>query len=61
MPTLVIHGDEDPILPLPHGEATARAIPGAKLVVLRGVGHDFPPDAIPEYLEAVLSHLQANA
>ena len=61
VPALVIHGDEDPILPLAHGQATADAIPGAKLAVLRGVGHDFPPDAIPEYMEAVLSHLAANA
>lgn len=61
VPTLVVHGDEDPILPLAHGQATADAIPGAKLVVLRGVGHDFPPDAIPEYVEAVLFHLRANA
>jgi esterase len=60
VPTLVIHGDEDPILPLAHGEATARAIPGAKLVVLRGVGHDFPESAIPEYLDAILAHLDAH-
>jgi pimeloyl-ACP methyl ester carboxylesterase len=59
IPTLVIHGDEDPILPLAHGEATASAIPGAKLVVLRGVGHDFPESALPEYLDAVLGHLGA--
>ena len=60
VPTLVIHGDEDPILPLPHGEATAAAIPGAKLVVLRGVGHDFPASAQQEYVEAILAHLAAN-
>ena len=36
VPTLVIHGDEDPILPLAHGEATAEAVPDATLVVLRG-------------------------
>jgi len=60
VPALVIHGDEDPILPLAHGEATAAAIPGAKLLVLRGVGHDFPPSAIPEYVDAVLAHLRAH-
>jgi esterase len=60
VPTLVIHGDEDPILPLAHGEATAAAIPGAKLVVLRGVGHDFPASAEQEYLDALLGHLAAN-
>lgn len=60
-PTLVIHGDEDKILPLGHGEATAAAIPGAKLVVLQGVGHDFPEPAMGEVLEAILSHLKVSA
>lgn len=59
-PTLVIHGDEDRILPLGHGEATAAAIPGAKLVVLRGVGHDFPEPALREYAAAILDHLKAS-
>jgi pimeloyl-ACP methyl ester carboxylesterase len=59
-PTLVLHGDEDPILPLGHGEATAEAIPGAKLVVLRGLGHDFPVSALEEYLTPILAHLEAN-
>jgi pimeloyl-ACP methyl ester carboxylesterase len=39
-PTLVIHGSEDPILPLPHGLALAKEIPGAKLIVVEGMGHD---------------------
>jgi pimeloyl-ACP methyl ester carboxylesterase len=60
VPALVIHGDEDPILPLAHGQATADAIPGAKLLVLRGVGHDFPASAIPEYVDAVLAHVRAH-
>lgn len=42
VPTLVLHGDEDPLFPLPHGEALAREIPGARLVVLPRTGHEFP-------------------
>jgi pimeloyl-ACP methyl ester carboxylesterase len=42
-PTLVIHGSDDPLFPLPHGEALAREIPGAELLVLEGVGHEYPP------------------
>ena len=42
IPTVVIHGTEDPILPLPHGEAIARTIPGARLITLEGAGHDLP-------------------
>ena len=39
---LVLHGDRDPILRMSAGRATARAIDGARLVVLPGVGHDLP-------------------
>lgn len=42
-PTLVVHGSEDPLFPLGHGEALAREIPGARLLLLEGVGHQAPP------------------
>jgi pimeloyl-ACP methyl ester carboxylesterase len=55
VPTLVLHGDEDPLFPLPHGEALAREIPGARLVVLPHTGHEFPrrnwPLVVPPLLE----------
>ena len=41
-PTLVIHGTDDPLFPLAHGEALADEIPGARLLVLDGVGHEHP-------------------
>ena len=40
VPTLVVHGTEDPVFPLGHGEALAREIPGAELLVLEGGGHE---------------------
>jgi pimeloyl-ACP methyl ester carboxylesterase len=43
VPTLVIHGSADPFFPLGHGQALAREIPGARLLVLDGVGHQPPP------------------
>jgi pimeloyl-ACP methyl ester carboxylesterase len=44
VPTLVMHGTEDPLFPYEHGQALARAIPGARLVPLDGVGHgELPP------------------
>jgi len=46
-PTLVLHGDKDPILRVSAARATARAIDGAKLVVLPGVGHDLPAPLWP--------------
>jgi pimeloyl-ACP methyl ester carboxylesterase len=42
-PTLVLHGTDDPLFPLPHGAAVAAEIPGATLIPLDGVGHEFPP------------------
>jgi pimeloyl-ACP methyl ester carboxylesterase len=42
-PTLVIHGAQDPVFPLAHGEALAREIPGATLLVLPETGHEYPP------------------
>jgi pimeloyl-ACP methyl ester carboxylesterase len=41
-PVLVLHGDSDPILRVSAARATARAIEGARLVILPGVGHDLP-------------------
>ena len=42
VPTLVVHGRVDPLVPLSGGEATAQAIPGAKLLVIEDMGHDLP-------------------
>jgi pimeloyl-ACP methyl ester carboxylesterase len=46
VPTLVLHGSADPLFPLAHGEALRDAIPGARLVVLEGGGHQQPPPAL---------------
>jgi pimeloyl-ACP methyl ester carboxylesterase len=40
VPTLVVHGTEDPVFPLGHGEALAREIPGAELLILERGGHE---------------------
>jgi pimeloyl-ACP methyl ester carboxylesterase len=41
-PTLVIHGEDDPLIPVACGQATARAIPNAELFTIEGMGHDLP-------------------
>ncbi|QCW50099.2 alpha/beta hydrolase [Nocardioides dongxiaopingii] len=43
VPTLVVHGSHDPLFPLAHGEALAAAVPGARLLVVEGMGHQVPP------------------
>ena len=46
-PVLVLHGDRDPILRVSAARDTAKAIPGARLVILPGVGHDLPAPLWP--------------
>jgi pimeloyl-ACP methyl ester carboxylesterase len=55
-PALVLHGDEDPLFPLAHGEALAREIPDARLVVLARTGHEFPRENWPVVLRELIAH-----
>ena len=47
VPTLVIHGEQDPLVNVSGGRATAAAIPGTELVVIDGMGHDLPRQLWP--------------
>ena len=58
-PTLVIHGSKDPLVAKSGGLATARAIPGARLMIVDGMGHDLPEAAWPQLVEAIAGHAQA--
>src|SRR5204862_1800416 len=42
VPTLVVHGEDDPLVTPSGGEATAKAVPGAELMMVPGMGHDLP-------------------
>jgi pimeloyl-ACP methyl ester carboxylesterase len=53
MPTLILHGDADPLLRSSAGRDTARSIRGARLVMLPGVGHDLPREAWPQVASEV--------
>lgn len=55
-PTLVIHGDKDPLIDVSGGIATAEAIPGAELWIMPGVGHDLPPEFMAELTGRLLAH-----
>jgi pimeloyl-ACP methyl ester carboxylesterase len=57
VPTLVWHGSADPLFPLPHGQAYVERIPNARLVVLEGVGHEYPP---PSTWDVVVTELLAH-
>jgi pimeloyl-ACP methyl ester carboxylesterase len=53
VPTLVLHGREDPLATLSGGTATAEAIPGSELVVFDGMGHDLPRPLWPDITGAI--------
>jgi pimeloyl-ACP methyl ester carboxylesterase len=54
-PTLVIHGEDDPILPVQNGKALASGIRGARLVTLAGVGHELPRQSLPVIVDEITS------
>ena len=54
-----MHGAEDPLIRLSGGEATARAIPGARLKVFAGMGHDLPPVPWGSFAEEISANVAA--
>jgi pimeloyl-ACP methyl ester carboxylesterase len=58
-PTLVIHGDRDLMVNPTGGAATARAIPGARLETVIGMGHDLPEGAWHRLAELIVAHARA--
>lgn len=56
VPTLVIHGDADPLVPVEAGRDTAAAVPGARLLELPGMGHDLPRALWPAVVDAIVEH-----
>ena len=56
VPTLVLHGEDDPLVKLAAGEDTARHIPGARLVTIPGWGHDIPMPLIDRIAGEIVTH-----
>ena len=59
LPTLVIHGTEDAILPFDHGQALADGIPNAQMMVLEGVGHEIPQQMTEEITSRMIEHFNS--
>ena len=55
-PTLILHGQDDPLVPVSGAHDLARHIPGARLEIVRGMGHDLPPALLPRFVEWILAH-----
>jgi pimeloyl-ACP methyl ester carboxylesterase len=56
VPTVVIHGRDDPLIGVSGGEATAAAIPDAELVLIDGMGHDLPPAAWERLADSIVAN-----
>ena len=57
-PTLVIHGEADPLVPLAGGQDTAAHIAGARLKTIPGMGHDLPLELVDEIADAIAEHVR---
>jgi len=55
VPAVVIHGVQDPLVPVENGRRTAAAIPGAELVEIDGMGHDIPPGVWEPIVDTIAS------
>ena len=56
LPTLVIHGADDPLVDRSGGEATAKAVPGAEMLMVPGMGHNLPEPLWPEIVDAIAAN-----
>ena len=60
VPTLVMHGEDDPLVKVEAGEDTAMAIPGARLVTIPGWGHDLPVELADRLADEIAAHARAE-
>ncbi len=58
VPSLVIHGESDPLINVSGGKATAEAIPGAELLLFPGMGHELPRQLWPAIATAIIEHVR---
>jgi pimeloyl-ACP methyl ester carboxylesterase len=57
-PTLVLHGLSDRLVPPSHGRDTAHRVSGARFIGIEGMGHDFAPGAVDQWIDHLITHLQ---
>ena len=60
-PTLVIHGREDPLVDLACAEDVQKTIPNAVMLVIDGMGHDYPDGAVPRIADAIVENSKRTA
>jgi pimeloyl-ACP methyl ester carboxylesterase len=60
-PTLVIHGEDDPLVPVEGGKHTHASIPGSEILLVPGMGHDLPKPLFGKLVEAISTHVKKAA
>lgn len=61
VPTLIVHGDADPLLSVECGIDLAESIPGSRLKVVKGMGHALPPAVWNDVINAIVRHIQTRS
>lgn len=61
VPTLVVHGGADPLVPKEGSEDIARHIPGARLEIIEDMAHDLPPSQVDRMVDLIADHATASA
>lgn len=61
VPTTVVHGVDDPLIPIACGEDTAKNIPGSRYVAVDGMGHNTPETMMPKLVEIITTHIEGLA
>ena len=56
IPFLVIHGEEDLLVTVSGGKATAAAVPGSTLILIPGMGHDLPEEVWDQIIGAIVAN-----
>ncbi len=56
LPSLIIHGADDPLVPVEAGKDTAANIPGASLEIIEGMGHNIPTELVPRFVDLIVNH-----
>jgi pimeloyl-ACP methyl ester carboxylesterase len=60
VPTLVLHGDRDTLIEPSGGRRTADLVPGARFELIEGMGHDYPPQLWPKWVDLVVDHIRSH-
>ena len=61
VPTLVVHGDQDPLVPLACGADIAASVPAGRLEVIKGMGHDLPAPVLAPIANLIATHVREAA